>query len=223
MTSLHAHVPLPAGSPGPPADGNNTYWTNLLTPGVVIAIVVVVGILILAAGIAAYVAYRRVRRDPRWRRRLLSIQAQYIAQGPRRDVIQLQLRLADAVGGAHRAVDLAAASGSPTGDLGSSVRRLERLAGGLEAQLRLLGDERDDAALTTLLPPIRDRVDDVVGVASRIRQGALETMDGMTVPELRQVVTDVDTQVRALQAAIRDLHDLMVDDTARLPTRTPRA
>jgi hypothetical protein len=222
VTPSHAHVAL-TGSPGPPADGNNTYWTNVLTPGVVITIIVVVGVLILAAGMAAYVAYRRIRRDPRWRRRLLTMQAQYSAPGLHRDVIQLQLRLADAVSGARRAVDLANASGSPTGDLGSSVRRLERLAAGLEAQLRLLGDERDDAALTTLLPPIRDRVNDVVAVASRIRQGALETMNGITAPELRQVVTDVDTQVRALQGAMRDLHDLMFDDTARLQSRTPRA
>ena len=71
--------------------------------------------------------------------------------------------------------------------------------------------------------PIRDRVNDVLAVASRIRQGALETMNGITAPELRQVVTDVDTQVRALQAAMRELDDLMFDDTARLPSRTPRA
>src|SRR5690348_10730451 len=88
-------------------------------------------------------AYRKIRRDPRVSRTVLLMHERTSPPGPRRSLMHLRVRLGDAVASARAAVAIIQAHGSVQGELASLVRRLDRVAAPLDAQLRLMQTETD--------------------------------------------------------------------------------
>ncbi|MDQ2783629.1 MAG: hypothetical protein M3Y58_01355 [Chloroflexota bacterium] len=162
----------------------------------------------------ARAAYRRIRRDPRVSRTALLWQEKTSPPGPRRSLMQLRVRLADAVTSARAAVSIIQAHGSVQGELASLVRRIDRVAAPLDAQLRLLQTEPDLRLLYELLQPARARVEEIEAIVHHIRAAAYATLGGDMAGTVAQITADVEREVAALQAGMSTLHALAMDTPA---------
>ncbi|MBI4320694.1 MAG: hypothetical protein HY675_19560 [Chloroflexi bacterium] len=159
----------------------------------------------LVVGLLGLLAYQLVLRAGRgW----LSLQAMLMLPGLQRDVAQLRVQLSKEMLGTKRALSTLNASPATKGELGILVRRLERVANALDAQLRLLRGEPSDELLHELLRPARARVDELASASRRIRKVALAVLGGETDDSLRQITADVDREVLALQAGVDELRAL---------------
>lgn len=168
----------------------------------------------------ARAAYRRVRRDPRVNRTALLIQEKTSPPGPRRSLMQLRVRLADTVTSARAAVGVIQIHGSVQGELASLVRRIERVAVPLDAQLRLMQTEPDVRLLYELLQPARARVEEIEGIVHHIRAAAYATLGGDMEGTVARITADVEREVTALQTGMSTLHALAMDAPA--PVGVPR-
>jgi hypothetical protein len=99
------------------------------------------------------------------------------------------------------------------GELPALARRLERLAAPLDAELRHLVREPDPSVRATLLPGARSRVQEVLGVASRLRTGIALVLAGRSSGDLGDLDADVRSEVEALRTGAEAL--------AGQPARTP--
>jgi len=165
-------------------------------------------------------AYRRIRRDPRVNRTTLLIQEKTSPPGPRRSLMQLRVRLNDATTSARVAVAVIQAHGSVQGELASLVRRIDRVAAPLDAQLRLMQSEPDLRLLYELLKPARARVEEIEGIVRHIRTAAYATLGGDMEGTVTQITADVAREVAALQAGMSTLQALAMDG-APAPVRVP--
>ncbi|MHB8646057.1 MAG: hypothetical protein ACYDAR_09750 [Thermomicrobiales bacterium] len=163
--------------------------------------------------------YRRVRRDPRVNRAALLVQEKTSPPGPRRSLMHLRMRLGDAVAGARSAVAVIQMHGSVQGELASLVRRIDRVAAPLDAQLRLMQTETDMRLLYELLQPARARVEEIERIVRHIRTAAYATLGGDMEGVVAQITADVEREVAALQAGMSTLHALAMDAPA--PVRVP--
>lgn len=111
----------------PLTEGGEIPWFLLLTPEVIKALLIAVGILLLVALVVALVIYRSLRRSGRWDRAVLLMRSRY-DDGPRAELARLRLRLLEALAGGRRAVEINAAGGNFSGELAGLQRRLQRLA-----------------------------------------------------------------------------------------------
>lgn len=166
-------------------------------------------------------AYRKIRRDPRVNRTALLIQEKASPPGPRRSLMHLRVRLGDAVASARAAVAIIQAHGSVQGDLASLVRRIDRVAAPLDAQLRLMQTETDMRLLYELLQPARARVEEIEGIVRHIRSAAYATLGGDMDGTVAQITADVAREVAALQAGMSTLHALAMDGLPA-PAGVPR-
>jgi hypothetical protein len=160
---------------------------------------------LLAAGVtlvAVWRVVRWVRRSPALRRRLRSVQALTTPPGARRQVACLRRDLSAAAHATGEAVALVRAAGGTVGDLPSLARRLGRVAGTLDAELRLLACEPDQAELARVLPAARARVADVARVALTIRRAASAGLGAGTAAELAPLEAEVKREVLALDAGV---------------------
>ena len=110
---------------------------------------------LLAAGVTLAVVWRVVRwvrRSRQLRRRVRSVQALTTPPGSRRQVACLRRDLHAATLATGEAVSVVKAAGGTVGDLPQLARRLGRVAGTLDAELRLLAHEPDQAELARVLP-----------------------------------------------------------------------
>ncbi len=164
-------------------------------------------------------AYRRIRRDPRVNRTTLLIQEKTSPPGPRRSLMHLRVRLGDAVTSARGAVAVIQAHGSVQGELASLVRRIDRVAVPLDAQLRLMQSEPDMRLLYELLQPARARVEEIEGIVRHIRSAAYATLGSDMAGDVARITADVEREVAALQAGMSTLHALGMDTPA--PVRVP--
>ena len=116
-------------------------------------------VMCLVAGGVTLVAVWRVvvRRSPMLRRRVRSVQALTTPPGARRRVACLRRDLNVAVHATGEAVTVVRTAGGAVGDLPHLARRLGRVAGTLDAELRLLAHEPDPAELARVLPAARAR------------------------------------------------------------------
>jgi hypothetical protein len=195
-------------------DSGVPWWASFITPELVLILLVAAVVLILTCGVAGWLGYRRLRRNPRLRRQVLLLQAEYASPGLRRDVAALRLRLQEAIAGTQRVVTAAGSGPGPAGDLASLIRRISRIGAELDAELRLLAGEPDDAVLQTLLPPVRTRVEELLKVASTVRQGAIETQTGAAESELIGIAADAEQEVEALQSGVDALRQLSAGERA---------
>jgi hypothetical protein len=166
-------------------------------------------------------AYRRVRRDPRWRRTTLLVQEKTSVPGPRRSLVQLRLRLSDTVASARQAVAVLEMHGGVRGDMASLARRLERVATPLDAHLHLMQSEPDMRLLYEMLGPARTRVDEIEQIVRHIRIAAYAALGGDMEGTVAAITADVEREVAALNAGVDMLHLLTTDRPAavRLPAR----
>ncbi len=192
-----------------------TIIVALVGMGVVLFVLVPLVLFLLARS-----AYRRVRRDPRVNRTTLLIREKTSPPGPRRSLAQLRVRLGDATTSARAAVGVIQAHGSVQGELVGLVRRIDRVAAPLDAQLRLMQTEPDIRLLYELLQPARARVEEIEGIVRHIRTAAYATLGGDMEGTVAQITADVAREVAALQAGMSTLQALAMDD-APVPVRVP--
>lgn len=196
-------------------DGELPWWVQLITPDLIATLAVVaLVVLVILAGVA-FVVYRRTRTDARWRRAWLRTKLQAMPPGPQRELVRLRLRLQAIVEGVRSAVALAEVDGRVAGDLPGLLERTEAAAKPLATQLAMLESEGDRAALRTLLPPLRRRVDELETVASRLRRAAMLSIGGETSVELRRLTEDANQELLALQAGVEALDRLGTDYVER--------
>jgi hypothetical protein len=159
----------------------------------------------LAGGIALTAVWRTVRwvrRSPRLRLRVRSVQALTTPPGPRRQVACLRRDLHAAAAATGEAVAVVKAAGGAVGDLPRLARRLGRTARTLDAELRLLAAEPDRDELARVLPAARARVADVSRVALAIRRAATAGLGAETAAELAPLQAEVEREVLALDAGV---------------------
>jgi hypothetical protein len=163
------------------------------------------GLSLLAGGVTLAAMWRVVRwlrRSPRLRRRVRTVQALAAPPGPRRQVACLRRDLSAAAHATGEAVAVVRAAGGAVGDLPQLARRLSRVARTLDAELRLLAGEPDRAELARVLPAARARVADVARVALAIRRAASAGLGAGTAAELAPLEAEVEREVLALDAGV---------------------
>lgn len=159
-------------------------------------------------------AYRRVRRDPRWNRTTLAVREKCTVPGPRRDLVQLRLRLGDAVASARQSVAVIAAHGGVQGELMALVRRLDLVAASLDTQLHLMQSETNGPILRELIAPAHARVAEIEGIARHIRTAAYATVGDDMDYTVAAITADVEREVIALQAGVSTLRAMAMDQPA---------
>jgi hypothetical protein len=160
---------------------------------------------LLAGGVALAAVWRVVhwvRRSPRLRRRVRTVQALTAPPGLRRQVACLRRDLSAAAHATGEAVAVVRAAGGTVGDLPHLARRLGRVAATLDAELRLLAGEPDQAELARVLPAARARVTDVTRVALSIRRAASAGLGAETAAEIAPLEAEVAREVLALDAGV---------------------
>jgi hypothetical protein len=160
---------------------------------------------VLAGGMVLAAVWRvvhLVRRSPRLRRRVRTVQALTAPPGQRRRVACLRRDLSAAAHATGEAVALVKAAGGTVGELPYLVRRLGRVTGTLDAELRLLAAEPDPAELARVLPAARARVADVTRVALAIRRAASAGLGAETAAEIAPLQAEVEREVLALDAGV---------------------
>jgi hypothetical protein len=173
---------------------------ELLLAGLVVFVIVVA-----LVGFAVWWLWRLLRASLRWPPRLRTVQFYAAPPGPRREVAFLRRELAAAVTSTPRAVATVRASAGVVGELPQLVRRLERVATTLDAELRLLANEPDPAEVVRILPAARARVGDVTRVARTIRRAATAGLGAQSAAEVGALSADVEREVTALAAGVRHL------------------
>jgi len=161
--------------------------------------------ILLAGGVALVAVWRIVRwvrRSPTLRRRVRSVQAMTTPPGVRRQVACLRRDLQVAAHATGEAVAVVKAAGGAVGDLPLLARRLGRVAGTLDAELRLLAGEPDQAELARVLPAARARVAEVSRVALTIRRAASAGLGAETAAEIAPLEAEVAREVHALDAGV---------------------
>jgi hypothetical protein len=167
-----------------------------------LAVMLVSGLLLLAA---VWRAVRWLRRNQRLRQRVRTAQALLAPPGPRREVAWLRRELAAATRATADAVALVGEVGGVVGDLPHLARRLGRVAGTLDAELRLLFGEPEAAELARVLPAARARVAEVTRVARTVRRASSAALGAGTAAEIAPLQVEVEREVAALDAGIHRL------------------
>jgi hypothetical protein len=160
---------------------------------------------LLAGGatlVAVWRVARWVRRSPRLARRVRSVRALTTPPGARRQVACLRRDLSAAALATGEAVAVVRGAGGAVGDLPQLVRRLGRVAGTLDAELRLLAGEPDQAEVARVLPAARARVAEVRRVALTIRRAASAGLGAATAAEIAPLEAEVEREVLALDAGV---------------------
>lgn len=170
-----------------------------------LAIIMLAGI--LTFWVIARALYKRVRRSRVLTGAMLRTRAR-LSRGPQHEILKLRLRLEEALDSGQAAVDLALRSAGPSGELPRLFRRIEEEGGTLDAQLRLMASETDSAVLAEGIPVAGRRVDQVAGLVRRLRSAVAAGLGDLTDDTLTTLRSDVDHEVAALSAGVRELRTL---------------
>lgn len=164
--------------------------------------------------------YKRIRRNLTLNATGLRVRAR-LSSGPRRDVLRLRLRLKETLDSGQAAMDLAGRGHGPRGELPQLFRRLRTEGETLETQLRLLESESDLAVLAEALPTARTRVDQVAQLVRRLRSAVGAGLGEFSDDSLMALRSDIDREVMAVRAGMRELHELAGRDAFTEPGRRP--
>jgi len=171
----------------------------------VVAALAVFVVVVAVSGLAVWWIWRSLRSRLRWPRPMRAVQFYAAPPGPRREVALLRRELTAAVTSPPQAVAMVKASAGVVGELPQLARRLERVAGTLDAELRLLANEPDRAEVARVLPAARARVGDVTRVARTIRRAATAGLGVQSDADVRALGADVEREVTALSAGVQRL------------------
>lgn len=167
--------------------------------------------------VTARVIYTRVRRSRVVGASLLRARAT-LTVGRQHEVLRLRVRLSDTLASGRAALDLAESTGSARGDLHRLFDRIRVEAAAVDAQLVLLSSERDAAVLADALPAAGMRVEQIRTLVRRLRTAVSTGLVGVTDDALAGLSAEVDRELAALDAGVRELHALNADSP--LPGRS---
>jgi hypothetical protein len=185
-----------------------------------LSFLIFVAVAITAAALIVRALYRRLRRNRALAGTALKTRAGF-SRGPHRKVLLLRVRLAETLDSGKAAVELAAGSEGPRGELPRLFRRIQEESVALDLQLRLLESETDAAVLAEELPAAGHRVDQVAELVRRLRSAVASGLAGSTDDTLTTLHADVDREVAALHAGVQELHRLNRRDERFESTRPP--
>jgi hypothetical protein len=168
---------------------------------------------ILTVLLIARAVYRRVRRSRTVNAGALRARAA-MSWGSQRTVLQLRLRLGAALDSGQAAIDLLPRVNGPTGDLPRLFRRIRVEAERVDAQLRFLESENESAVLERWLTVMRGRVEQVVSLVGRLRSAVSAGLDGLGSDALNGLQADVEREIAALHAGLKQFQTLYADDAA---------
>lgn len=131
-----------------------------------------------------------------------------LSLGPQRGVLRLRRRLAESLDSGQAAVALAAGAAGPRGELPRLFGRIREESRVLDLQLQLLESEFDSAVLQRELPAAQRRVEQVEDLVRQMRSAVASALSGSTDDVLADLDAEVEREVAALHAGIRQLQDL---------------
>ncbi len=172
---------------------------------------------VLTVVLVVRMTFRRVRRSTALSATVLRTRAR-LSAGPQHKVLQLRVRLDDALASAQAAVDVAARTDGPRGELPQLLRRIHKEGVALQSQLRMLETERDAATLAAGIPVATRRVDEVIGMVRRLRSAVADGLGHLSDDTLLALRGAVDREVIALNAGVQELRTLTGYDDPRLNT-----
>ena len=158
---------------------------------------------IVAFTVIVRVLYKRVLRS----RAVLRARARF-SWGPQHEVLKLRLRLKETLDSGQAAVDLAARSDGPRGELPRLFRRIHSEGVTLESQLRLMASESDSDVLAEGIPVARRRVEQVARLVRGLRSAVAAGLGDLTDDTLTTLRSEVDREVLALKAGVQELRAL---------------
>jgi hypothetical protein len=164
----------------------------------------------VAVVVVARVIYTRIRRSRLIGDSVLRARAT-LTIGRTHEVLRLRVRLSEALSSGRAALDLARTSGQPTGELQRLFERIRSEAAAVDAHLALLMSERDAPVLSEAIPAAGQRVDQIRSLVRRLRSSVAAGIGGVTDDALAGLSVDVDREIAALDAGLRELHSLTTD------------
>ncbi len=188
--------------------------------GIFVAFLIIVVVAIATVALIVRTLYRRIRRNRALAGTALRTRAGF-SRGPQRKILFLRVRLAETLDSGRAAVDLAARSEGPRGELPRLFRRIQDEGVALDLQLRLLESETDTAVLANELPAAEHRVDQVAALVRRLRSTVASGLAGSSDDTLTTLHADVEREVAALHAGVQELHRLNQRDEHLEPNRPP--
>ncbi len=188
-------------------------------------VLIAFGSTVVAANVAVVLVvrsmFKRIRRNRAINGAALRVRSQ-LNWGPRREVLKLRVQLKETLGSGQAALDLVVHSDGLRGELPRLFRRLESEGHALDAQLRLLETENDQAVLAEMLPTLRHRVDHVAYIVRRMRSAVGSVLGGNSDDSLTALRSEIDREITAVRAGVQELHELnqqgVLDESRRPPS-----
>jgi hypothetical protein len=174
---------------------------------IMLALAGVVTVSTVSVVVIARVLYNKVRRNRSINTSALRARAM-LSVGRQHSVRTLRMRLAETLSSGQAALDVARSTGSNLGELRRLFDRIRADGAALDAQLVLLLSERDTAVLSESLPIADRRVDQVSGLVRRLRSAVAAGIGDATDDSLARLTNDLDREITALDAGMRELHTL---------------
>jgi hypothetical protein len=174
----------------------------------------------VAVVLALRSVYRRIRRNRGITGAALRIRSR-LDRGPRGEVLRLRVRLNEALDSGRAAIELAVRNDGLHGELPRLFRRLRSEGDALEAQLRLLESENDSAVLAEMVPDARRRVDHVVYIVRQLRSAVASVLGDPSDDGLTALRSEIDREITAVRAGMRELHELNHRSALSGPDRQP--
>lgn len=192
----------------------------VITPGLVIAVLITVFVLLVLLGVASWLVWRRVRRSGRLERGMAVLRAATLPEGPRREIAELRVELHDSLAQSRRVVGNTALGVTPA-SLADLQRRLRRSGEELDVRLQLLVDEPDTGLLTRLLPRLRERVAAITANSSALRQTALQFGEELDASRRALLEQDLHDEIAGLESGVREVRALGSTGEHRAPSDDP--
>jgi hypothetical protein len=174
---------------------------------VLVSLLAMVAVSITVVVLVVRAVVKRIRRSRALASATLRTRARF-SPGPNGKVLKLRVRLEEALASGRAAVDLAARSDGPRGELPELFRRIEHEGAALDLQLRLMESEIDSAVLSAELSAAGHRVEQVTALVGRLRSAVAAGLAGVTDDTLTTLHSDVDREVAALRAGVEELRTL---------------
>ncbi|HEV3364869.1 MAG TPA: hypothetical protein VG795_12170 [Acidimicrobiia bacterium] len=172
--------------------------------GLVVLVLFILMLTAVSVGVVIWWTTRMLRRLRGATRRLfergtLSVRAYMAPPGRARQVAAARLHLRTGMEQTRRVLDDASRRNCPLGDLPGIFRRIEHLAGSVDAELRVLDGDRDPLQRAPLASVVQ-RSDELVAMAASIRRTVSGVHAEMQFDTFGLLQRDLDVELNALRA-----------------------